>query len=142
MPRSEEGRRQAEIRAMAYGNGAAANGQLTYLDSHDLKPRSVFNAAIAGATAGAMGGGFFAGIPLFFAHEKSNGNTDKGTEVKLLLGGTAAGAVIGATTAVINARIHNKWADKMTTLALEKQHNGYVDRYHSERADAGEIKIG
>ena len=142
MPRSEEGRRQAEIRAMAYGNGAAANGQLTYLDSHDLKPRSVFNAAISGATAGAAGFGFLSSLPLFIAHEKSEGRLTQSTEFKILLGGTAAGAVIGATTAVINARIHNKWADKMTTLALEKQHNGYVDRYHSERADAGEIKIG
>ena len=131
MAKTPEARQEAQIRAAAYSGGG--NGSLNYLDTHDLKPKSLFNAAISGAFGmGSLGGlfGFMGGTFVEDGRRDSapattNGQNDRKSRVSTITKygaiGATVGAIVGAIAAVINAQIHNGWAEKMTRLTLENQ---------------------
>jgi hypothetical protein len=79
MSKPEEAKRDAQIRAAAY-NGRSGNGSLAYLDTHDLKPKSLFNAGLGGFVGMGLVGGFAGGtLGLMVDEKRSETNTNDKT---------------------------------------------------------------
>jgi len=122
-------RRQPQIGAYMNGGG---NGAVTYLDTHDLKPKSLFVAGLNGGTAGAF-------IPAMIGMAGiANGWKLSNSRAGLLAGVaiTAVSVAIGATKNVINAKIHNEWAERMTQNAEKQYEVAHMPLTHAERATA------
>ena len=148
MSKPEEAKRDAQIRAAAY-SGQSGNGSLAYLDTHDLKPKSLFNAALGGFLGMGLVGGFAGGTLGLMVDEKREKSKEDGktalysTMRYTMVGGLVAG-VVGGVAAVINARIHNEWAEKMTDKAFAEMNRpeNYTDRITQSRESENSTERG